>query len=239
MMRVCGLPVAVLALCSAQLSGQPKVPAQGSPPEIQLNDAEEMIIRREPTVWRVDISGLIRNEDCAWRIENNKAICAGPPTAPCRECRRGFSLIGWDSHYERVYFGLSTGISQNNPWTIFNYSLKTRTITRFTNTWAATIHNGVVSRSGRYLAYLNFGHGGLCANSSAVEIVDLWNRRVAKPNVTTGDNDEITDVMRIDWVSASLLEYEAVTNSYAACREGTQTERSVTGRIDVAALGFN
>lgn len=237
--RSSGLLTGLPLLFAAALSGQPTTPPGRPSPEIISSNSEEIVVRSGKREWHVDLSRLIRNEDCAWPYVDNERVCNGRPTAPCAECRRRFCIIGWDFRYRRLYFGLSTGTSKNNPWTIFNYSLITQRITRFTTTWAAAVEHGKVSRSGRYLAYLSFGHGGMCANYSSIEIVDLWDRRTAKPNVATQDKDEITDIQAINWLSASVLEYEAEIHGYTACREGNIVERPVKNRIDVTTLAFH
>jgi hypothetical protein len=78
----------------------------------------------------------------------------------------------------------------------------------------------------------------MCANFSTVEIIDLWDRRVARPKTTFENRDDITEIGRIGWSSPSVLEYDAVIHGYTACREGKFIERPVKGSIDLATLQF-
>lgn len=179
------------------------------PVEVVSTGLNEFEIRRGETVWRVDLSRLIRANDCAWA---GPPICTGRPTAPCPECPRAFELIAWDEHHQRLYFSLTTGNSKNNPRTIFNYNLTTRRVSRFINTWSATLEKGTVSRSGRYLAYVNNGHAGFCANFAGIEIVDLWNRRLASPMIPSANSDDVVTIERVHWLSDFSLDYEG--NAY-------------------------
>jgi hypothetical protein len=107
----------------------------------------------------------------------------------------------------------------------------TRRIGRFTNTWAAGLRRGAVSRSGRYLAYVSVYHGGYCANTEAIELVDVWDRRVAIVN------EGIDTINHIDWTSKAVLEFEGEGQSEADCRDGKSPE-PVRGTIQIALLYF-
>ena len=148
-------------------------------PEVVHNDGSQILIQRGRESWRIDLSRLIRNNDCAYPNIGPEPLCSGRRTAPCPDCPRRSGVVGWDLRHQRVFFAIETGTSKNNPWTIFSYSLRTRRVTRFTNTWAASIEQVAASPSGRYLASVNYYHGGICANSSGVEVVDLWEHRLA------------------------------------------------------------
>jgi hypothetical protein len=193
-------------------------PMTFGPLELTYASDNEIEIRRGGGVWRLNLSRLIRNNDCSAPYRYRERICTGPPAAACPECPRVFGAVAWDERRSKLYFELSTGHSQNNPRTIFSYSLITRRVVRFTNTWSASLSGGVVSPSGRYLAYLNLGHGGYCANTSRVEIIDLWEDRLASPRVRAAAAGDMTDIRRLRWLAARTLEYEGVAYEEADCR---------------------
>lgn len=225
-----------IAVCGAV--EQPSVVTAPQSAEVLSSDADEIVITRGPTSWRVNLTRLVRNIDCAWPYLNNEHVCAGRAAAPCPECPRHSCIIGWDVRHERLYFGISTGSSKNNVWTIFSYSLKTRRVARFTNTWAAIPEKGAVSRSGRYLAYVNYDHGGMCADSSLIEVVDLWEHRVARPNLAPANKEDVMLIDGLVWTSPSSLKCEARVHSYPECRMGKMTERPIRSSVDVATLTF-
>jgi hypothetical protein len=164
--------------------------AQHGPPQFLEGDTDEIVMQRGSRVWRVDLSTLIRNNDCSWPYVNQERVCQGRPTAPCPECpRRCVKQLAWDGRRDKLYFAIQTGTSHNNPWTIFNYSLRTRKVARFTSTWSSVLEGGVVSPDGHYLALINNAHAGMCANFSRIEVVDLWERRSAQRKQGGGADD--------------------------------------------------
>jgi hypothetical protein len=204
------------------------------PVDVKRSDANEVQIRRGDDLWRVDLSKLVRRNDCASLDEIGKATCPGRPTMPCPDCPRGVGFIAWDDRHQKLYFAISTGRSRNNPWTIFNYSIGTHRVARFTNAWAADLQRGVVSPSGRYLAYVNIYHGGYCANSEAIEVVDLWDRRVATLRTSSTD---IATIARIDWSSNTVVQFEGVKQSESDCSNEKSPER-LTGSVNVSLAAF-
>ncbi len=225
-----------LAIAVGAATEQTRVPAEVNPAEVLSHDSDEIVIKRGERIWRVDLSRLIRNNDCAWHHPETERVCTGRASAPCPECPRRSSIIGWDVRHNRLYFGVSTGSSHNNSWTVFSYSLGTRRVARFTNTWAARLGSGTVSRSGRYLAYVNSYHGGMCSNSSSIEIVDLWEHRVARPKLASTSDKDITQIDALRWTSASSLGYEVRVQ--VECGPDKFTERQVRGAVEVATLAF-
>lgn len=75
-------------------------------------------------------------------------------------------------------------------------------------------------------------HGGYCANTEAIEIVDLWDRRVAEVN------DGLDTIKQIKWTSNTLLEAEGSSQSEADCRDEKPPE-SVRGSVNIAELSFH
>ena len=201
-------------------------------PRLVQLDNGELEIRFRQRSWHVDLSRLVRTNDCEERD------CIGRrPTSPCADCQRRSTFLAWDTRHQKVYFGLTTRRSKNNWWIILSYSLITRRTARFTNTWGAAIGPGIVSRSGRYLAYETSYHGGACANSSQLEVVDLWERRVTTARAE-GEND-ITAVVPKAWISPYTFRYEGGTISEADCRkDGGPSEKRLDGSVDVRSLTF-
>jgi hypothetical protein len=197
---------------------------------VMRSELNEVQIRRGDQVWHVDLSRLIRKNDCA-----EEAICLGRPTMPCPDCPRRVEFISWDDNHRKLYFAIATGISKNNPWTIFSYSLATHRVARFTNTWSASLQRGVVCRSGRYLAYVNIYHGGDCANSDAIEVVDLWQRRVASLAI---DSSDLATIERIEWSSDAVLHFEGTQQSESDCLDEKKTPERLSGNITVSSSSF-
>jgi hypothetical protein len=224
-------PILALFAAAACAAEQPA-------PEILHADSTEIVLRRGHATWRVDLSHLIRNNDCDWPYLGDERVCIGRPTAPCPDCPRRTAILGWDLIHQRLYFAIGTGTSQNNPWTIFSYSLITQHVARFTNTWSAALGPGAVSRSGRYLAYGNFGHAGMCANSSRIEIIDLWDRKMATPSFPLDNPEDPVLITKLNWTSPTSLEYRGQSQNYADCRTGKTTQQQIEGTIDVATLEF-
>jgi hypothetical protein len=115
----------------------------------------------------------------------------------------------------RLYFAISTGQSKNNSWTVFSYSIVTHRVARFTNTWSSDLRDGAVSRSGRYMAYVNFYHGGVCANSDTIEVIDLWHRRLAALSIEPSGFDLVSSLR---WTSTSELQFEGTIQTESDCR---------------------
>jgi hypothetical protein len=86
---------------------------------------------------------------------------------------------------------------------------------------------------------VNYAHGGACADSSGIEVVDLWDRRMATPKVASDNKDEITLIGRLEWSSPSVLEYDGMVHGYTECRTGKMMERPIKGTVDAATLAFH
>jgi hypothetical protein len=197
-------------------------------------------VREGAREWKVDLASLIRAKDCALPYIGNERICQGPPNLPCPACARNGQVIAFDEHYRRIYFVVTTGNSWDKPWGIYNYSLKTHRFMLFAGTWAAYIQLGVVSYSGRYLAYLKSHHqsaAGPCISQTDIEIVDLWDRRIGKPMLSLeGPPDQCGGVNKLTWSSRSELEFGGV--SYGSV--GTEAlGKKFDGRIDVGTVVFH
>jgi hypothetical protein len=223
--------VAFVGLFASSLTAQYPSEVRFGSVDVVRSDVNELQIRREGKIWRVDLSRAIRRNDCASLAEIGADTCPGGPTTPCPDCPRRVDFIAWDEQHHRLYFAVSTGTSKNNPSTIFSYSLVTRRIGRFTNTWAAGLRHAAVSHSGRYLAYISVYHGGYCANTEAIEVVDLWDRRVAELD------EGLDTIKQIKWSSDTVLEFEGASQSEADCRAEKSPE-PVRGSVKIAALTF-
>jgi len=172
----------------------------------------EIQIRRGQQEWQVDLYRLVRAYDCVLPYTGNDRICMGSPASPCPECPRQVSLVTWDERHRKLYFAISTGYSWEKPWTVFNYSLANRRISRFTNTWTAGFASATVSRSGQYLAYVQAHHmapASPCGPMTDIEIVDRWARRIGKPAVKLPESDSPWWIGGLNWSSRSTLEYVA------------------------------
>jgi hypothetical protein len=121
--------------------------------EVTLTDPQptEIGIKRGRQEWHVDLSKLVRSNDCAMPYLASERICEWSPTAPCPACPRRISLVTWDEHRQKLYFALSTDFSWEKPFTIFNYNLATRRTSRFINTLTGGFGIGAVSTTGQYL----------------------------------------------------------------------------------------
>jgi len=198
---------------------------------VERSSVNELHMRREGKTWRVDLSRVVRRNDCSSLDEIGAGSCPGGPTTPCPACPRRVEFLAWDEQHQRLHFAVGTETARNNPWTIFSYSIVTRRIRRFTNTWAAGLGIGAVSRSGRYLAYVSGYHGGACANTAAIEFVDLWNRRAAIVN------EGLDTIRQLKWTSDTVLEFEDASQSEDDCRDGKPPEL-MRGSVNIAALTF-
>ena len=200
-------------------------------------EAKEFRILEGSHEWKVDLSGIIRTNDCE-TLGVQPAMCPESPKAPCPKCPRRFKALAWDGQHRRVYFALTTGISWENMWLILNYSLITHQTTRLTGTWAAGLSTGVISRSGQYLAYVKSHHVSPafgCGPNADLEIVDLWNRRSANPAIDVKNPDGFGWIEKLIWESASKLQYAGAVHRLD-CKP--IPGRAFEGAIDVSSLKF-
>jgi hypothetical protein len=200
----------------------------------------ELGIRRGGQEWKMDLSRLVRTNDCVLPYIGNERICTGPPKSPCLECPRGVTAVAWDEDHRRLYFAITTALSWEKPWAIFNYSLATRRFTRFTNTWTAGFSLGTVSPSGQFLAYLKVHHespAAGCRERTDIEIVDLWNHRVARPSLAFAKSEDVTRIEELRWSSSSILDYVSMTYRRFGCLAVPEA-RPLVGRIDAGSLSF-
>jgi hypothetical protein len=213
------------------------------PLEIPHIDPNEIQIRQGGKEWRIDLTNLIRVNDC---FDNNtgkgdERICDGPPKSPCPGCpNRMVGVIAWDQHRQKLYFIIGNGGWQQRPWTVFNYNLATRRVTRFSTTSATTIGRGAVSSSGQYLAYVQVFHcspayEGHCA-SDVVEVMDLWNGRVAHLPSDLTPNHDVVRIERLTWSSSSTVDYAGSVHSFSP---ESQPEHPTKGSIELRDLQFH
>ena len=147
--------------------------------------------------------------------------------------------IAWDERHQKLYFAITTGTAWEKVWVIYNYSLLTRRVARFTSTTAGELGLGEVSPSGQYLAYLKAHHTAPalgCGANTDIEIVDLWNLSVISPALDFTKSDGLVSITRLSWPSQSSLEHTG------AARRPDCTEildGQVDGRIEVRSLAFH
>jgi hypothetical protein len=70
-----------------------------------------------------------------------------------------------------------------------------------------------------------------------IEIVDLWTHRIAKPLLAFPHSDDAFFIDKLNWSSASTLEYVASRHLSAGC-DDVPGEQSLNGRIEVRSLVF-
>jgi len=209
--------------------------------EVTIPYPTEIRIKRGEREWQVDISKLIRANDCMMPDQPAGRICQGPPRAPCPDCPRMISLVAWDEHRQKLYFALSTSFSWEQPFTIFNYNLITRRTSRFVNSsWAAALVDATVSANGQYLAYVKAHHqsaAGPGVPQTDVEIVDLWARRIADHVLTSPNPGGMYVIDELNWMSRSTL--ECVASLHAASTGAVVPgEPLLKRRIEVGSLVF-
>jgi hypothetical protein len=210
------------------------VQASRSTVTINQSNVNELEIKDGQKIWRVGLSNLIRTNDCGDPELGGEPICPVKPMAPCPNCPRRVSILAWDGRHRRVYFALVIGTARNNSWTIFDYSLITHRFRRLINTWSADMQHAAVSPSGRYLAYSHVSHSGFCANTGDIEAVDLWNRRFGALPI---DDDYLTNIYSIEWVSDFEIRYHGTTRSESECRDGKEPG-PLDGNAKVAGVPF-
>jgi hypothetical protein len=198
-------------------------------------------IRRGSSGWNINIFELpVRANDCQSRQER-ESCQALPKQSPCSTCIRYPEVFAWDEPHQTLYFAVATSESQNRPWIIFRYSLRTRRVTRIVSDYGAGYSIGAVSRSGQYLAYVAWATNGICGTQSSIVIIDLWSRRSTSTSYETRSDDEIVEVQSLRWATAAALEYSAEIHSESDCRNsasGQYPKRTVTDRVDLAKIGF-
>lgn len=148
--------------------------------ELQLGDGR----------WHIDISKLpVHAADC-----DDPAVRTGcaPIGAP--------EIIAWDEPRRVLFFGIPTGLSQNHPWVLFGYQLKSGLITRYALTYGAGGDGGALSPSGRYLAYIAYTRCGRCCSFSGVAIVDLLRKRETTPPAQEDSTGLVRRIDHISWV---------------------------------------
>ena len=210
--------------------------------EISHIDSNEIQIRNGGKEWHIDLTNLIRVNDCYMNDtgNGNEKICVGPPRSPCPACPKGVGVIAWDEHRQKLYFVIGNGGWQQRPWTVFNYNLTTHRVTRFSTTFATTIGQGVVSSSGQYLAYMQIFHcspgaQGRCP-SDAIEVMDLWNRRIAHLPYDPTPNEDVIRIAHLTWSSPSTVDYVGSVQSF---NPESQPEHPTKGSIALQDSQFH
>jgi hypothetical protein len=94
------------------LAGTPQVvrvvPLRLGSVEVSEVSPSELHIRRGGQEWKMDLSRLVRANDCVLPYIGYKRICTGPPKSPCPECPRGAATVAWDERQQRLYFAITT-----------------------------------------------------------------------------------------------------------------------------------
>jgi hypothetical protein len=209
--------------------------------EISQFDSNEIQLRQGGKEWHIDVTHLLRVNDCYGNFtgDGSEQICTGPAKSPCPACPRMVGVIAWDQHRQKLYFVIGSGGWQARPWTVFNYNLVTRHVTRFSSTFATNIGQGEVSSSGQYLAYVQVFHcspgmQGHCP-SDAIEVMDLWNRRIAHPPYGLTPNDGVIRIQQLTWSSPSVVNYSGSVDPF---NPEPQPDRPTKGSLDMRTLEF-
>ena len=206
--------------------------------EISIHD-DRLDIRRGAREWHVGIFQLpVLPADCDNPTEREKCERL-PKQSPCVACIHYPSPIAWDEANQRLCFAVATGISQNRPWIIFRYSLDGNQVTRVTADYGAGFDMGTLSPSGKYLAYVNYAHIGICETRSFITVLDLNSRQSASTSYSTKSDDEIVLIQSLRWATETALDYSAEIHSEAECRHseaGNYSKRSVAAYLEVVKL---
>jgi hypothetical protein len=203
--------------------------------EVTQPDSNEIQLSQGGKEWHIDVTHLLRVNDCY-----DERICTGPPKSPCPACPRMVDVIAWDQHRQKLYFVIGSGGWQARPWIVFNYNLVTHAVTRFSSTFATVIRDGEVSPSGQYLAYIQVFHcspgmQGRCP-SDAIEVMDLWDQRVAHRPYDLTPNHDVIRIRHLTWSSPSIVNYSGSVESFTP---EPQPERPTKGSLDVRTLEFH
>ncbi len=201
-------------------------------PLLVSNRAGEIVMKKGQQEWTISLAKLpVRRVDCADPC-GTLGGCYEP-------CIWGGYVFAFDEQRQNVYFAVPTGISQNRPWIMFRYGLRTKTITRLTNEYGGGFRiAGAVSPSGRYLAYVFGPHiAAVCAPQSYVGVVDMQERRFARAGTLRAATAEAIEVTEVKWSSPSVIEYEADVVSSELCgTPSPSTQRK--GIVNLEALKF-
>jgi len=186
--------------------------------------------------WRIERASLpIHAMDC--ESSSDRKMCKDAKEDPCVKCIQYSVLVAWDESRHRVFLGVATGTSKNKPWVLVGYDMKTGRVKRFTNAWGG-LGNGVVSPSGRYLAYSLYGVCGACCSVGNVEVADVLGLRTAKVPLPHDPSDRST-IMKIRWTSPSDLQIDTELQKESDCRAGVAGSiRAKTNRITTSDLQF-
>lgn len=195
-----------------------------------------VVIRYGGREWTVDLSKLpIDPDECEEAGAQQR--CAGGGGIACLPCVREWQPVAWDEQRETFYMAASTGTSQNRPWVVLVYDLRTGKLTRLVDYFGGGFtHSGAVSPTGRYLAYVQYDSQGACGTSSSVAVVDTQTRgsRLFRPPIA--ESSERAIVTAIRWIGPSRLEYDAKVDRFSDCVAGLKPPpRLLTAEIEVTS----
>jgi hypothetical protein len=131
----------------------------------------------------------------------------------------------------------STGKSQNRPWFVFGYDLKAgKLIPIFDEEETGGFDSrSVVSPSGKYLAFVEYYSGGVCASMGELAVVDVQapgSKPLPLHLATEGDEKPVVTGLR--WIGESTVAYDAEIHPESECIKGVQApSRRLTGQWEV------
>ena len=164
-------------------------------------------------------------------------------------------VVAFDASQDRLILGIKTGFSQNKTIVLVEANLQDKSFRHLLAVWSAGLTHGVLSPSGRYLAYARWTHAGGCFNIASVEIVDrnghdlqahgsgnqdtamLANFGVSC-NGCVGDlyaAKQLSTFVPVRWQSQSVLE---VQESVSGTDDCTSPIRTVQHAVDIGGLAF-
>lgn len=225
----------VLSLLSYPGVAQRPFRSLGSVKIVVESDAIEL--QRGTRQWRIEVGRLpIRTTDCAHSRER-KLCDTRSRGSSCTECAGEPSIVAWDDNHSNLYFAVPTETSKNKSWILFRYNLRTRRSTRLVNDYGGGFGLGQVSRSGQYLAYVQFAVMGVCGTSGSLMIADLWAGRLHEIRETTSSQDEIPVVESIHWKSPNEVEIEGAVHRESECRSSENfPKRSFRRTVNTSEL---
>lgn len=202
-------------------------------------------IKRGPRQWHLDLAHLIRGVDCLQPYATAGTVCKGPSKMPCPNCPHESPYdVAWDEAHQWLFFAIPFPAGWERPITIFRYSLVTGRASPLVSTGSGAIGRGGVSKSGRYLAYAKVHHtapaGGCNFESrlfSDVEIVDLWQLKIANPPLGFPQSSDVFFLDRIEWSGLSSLSY--ILNRHGRDCVKIAGQPPLRLQVDVNALQFH
>jgi hypothetical protein len=159
-----------------------------------------------------------------------------PQTGVNENCVQLWDGIAWDEPREVLYLAAAPHIGQNKQWMIFAYDLRSAQIKRIGDEAGGGFGSGVVSPSGRYLAYIGYDVCGACCTTSRLVLLDTQTRDLGTFRLPAANQSERPRIIAIRWTGVSAVQYDAQIVNEPACRNGQEAKASWTGSVGVSEI---